>query len=178
MRKDEVQFHSDGYRDGHPAINVKVYSYPTPELARQVAEEHGEDPERFAAYVEREVERGYPSAYTAAEEFAVEDAYEMAQTEADEIFEEHTVKLYSEGRSGGWLVVHGLPEIEDWDAVLLAKWGKFNRYVRDYVDCYVESVLSLLCLNSYQGFLERDDARLNIEYVQTDRRVLVGVSDA
>lgn len=26
MRRDDVVHHSDGYREGHPAINIKLYS--------------------------------------------------------------------------------------------------------------------------------------------------------
>ena len=47
---------------------------------------------------------------------------------------EAVVKVYSDGRSGGWLVVHGLPDVESWDAIDLGRWAKFEKMIRGLVD--------------------------------------------
>lgn len=44
------------------------------------------------------------------------------------------VQVYSEGRSGGWCVVHGLPEIEEWDAIALGRWARFEKGVKLIAD--------------------------------------------
>jgi hypothetical protein len=44
------------------------------------------------------------------------------------------VKVYSKGRSSGWLTVHGLPPVESWDAVDLARWRRFEREVESDVE--------------------------------------------
>lgn len=46
----------------------------------------------------------------------------------------HHVQVYSDGRSGGWLVVHGLPDVETWDAIALGQWAKFNKLIRGLAD--------------------------------------------
>lgn len=44
------------------------------------------------------------------------------------------VQVYAAGRSGGWLVVSGLPDVEAWDAIDLARWRRFERLIRDLAD--------------------------------------------
>jgi hypothetical protein len=44
------------------------------------------------------------------------------------------VQVYSAGRSGGWLVVSGLPDVESWDAIALGRWVKFEEEVRAIAD--------------------------------------------
>jgi hypothetical protein len=34
-----------------------------------------------------------------------------------------------DGRCGGWLLVYGLPPVETWDAIRVARWGAFTRLV-------------------------------------------------
>jgi hypothetical protein len=40
-------------------------------------------------------------------------------------------QVYSEGRSGGWCVVHGLADIESWDAIALGRWARFAKVVKE-----------------------------------------------
>ncbi len=56
--------------------------------------------------------------------------WEHAKDDAVNIFGNHA-KVYSEGRQGGWLVVNGLPDVEEWDAIQLGKWAQFARYMRE-----------------------------------------------
>ena len=57
-----------------------------------------------------------------AGESLAEMFWEDAEATARDIFGDKSLKVYSEGRSGGWLVVEGLPDIEYWDAIMLGKW--------------------------------------------------------
>ena len=44
------------------------------------------------------------------------------------------VQVYSEGRSGGWLVVSGLDDVESWDAIALGRWARFQRQIETIRD--------------------------------------------
>ena len=116
--KEDVQFHSDrGPRA--PAVNVKCYNFPD---AYKIAPYFEADPE--SAEVEKALEYSFESFR--------ESFWEDAQNDAKEIFGAH-VKVYSQGRSGGWLVVSELKDFEDWDAIDLAKWRKFERWMKGNV---------------------------------------------
>ena len=108
--KDDVKMHREGYGFTRtPAINVKFYGHIDPEL---VADRLG---------------CSLPRAETCLQ-YAGETLAEMAEDFWDDIArdifgdESLKVKVYSEGRSGGWLIVKGLPDIEYWDAIMLGKW--------------------------------------------------------
>lgn len=42
--------------------------------------------------------------------------------------------VVSEGRSAGWAVIPALPPLEEWDAVMLARWRRFSKYARQGAD--------------------------------------------
>lgn len=115
MKKSDIETHSDGCgRRSHPALNVKVnkfglYDY---ELAA------------LKGCTERDAERALQFAFESAQQIFWEDAQRLAR----EVFGQH-VKVYSEGRCGGWLVVHGLPELDSWDAVAVGKWSRLARLI-------------------------------------------------
>jgi hypothetical protein len=68
---------------------------------------------------------------------------------------EPVAKVYSDGRSGGWLVVHGLPDVETWDAIALGRWAKFNKMIRDLVDeGYPYDFVWHLHVNVYEPYVE------------------------
>lgn len=111
--KNDVQLHCEHMQSGHPAVNVKVYRTPTTD----------DVVERFKCS-EAQAQRACEYCFNSMQQIFWEEIEPMAQ----EIFPH--VKVYSEGRSGGWLVVHGLPEVETWDAVMLGKWRKFENMVK------------------------------------------------
>lgn len=118
MKKSDVVFHSaDNWRTKNPAINVKVYNLPTTE---QIVE-------RFKCSA-KDADRALKFAFETAQQTFWGDI----ESEAQEIFGEH-VRTFSEGRSSGWLTIHGLPEIEEWDATLLSKWNKFAKLVAENI---------------------------------------------
>lgn len=152
MRKSDVQTHYE-YGRSRPAVNVK-HSLYLPDLFRQFeattarnrrgetyhVHEYGDDAGFWAWLHEIDDASDY-AALDPADEYAREHCWEMAQKYADEIWDHlpyrfgngqegtHPVKVWSEGRQGGWCVVDGLPPIEDWDAIDLARWAKFQRLV-------------------------------------------------
>lgn len=42
-----------------------------------------------------------------------------------------SAKVYSAGRSAGWLVVDGLDDVDSWSAPMCNRWGRFARLVRE-----------------------------------------------
>lgn len=150
MRKDDV---TTSYHQGMsgPMVNVKVhgmYGADWAELGRRVEEEEGAD--GFAAWFE---------AWTDADEYgngmepwfaaACEMGFDMLQQYAEEIWPAYAVKVWPAGRSGGWAVVEGLPDVDDWDAVMLAKWARFEKWAREETAGIPYDVAALVCLNVY-----------------------------
>ena len=119
FRKDDVETHGMGYGGNHyPAVNVKCNGLA---LTDEVMEEFN--------CKEEIAERALQWAWEAA----VERFWEDAQETTEEAFGTG-VKLYSAGRSGGWAVVEGLPDIESWGGPEVAKWGKFERLLKEMVE--------------------------------------------
>ena len=177
-----IDYHGHGY-DGHrrPMVNVKCHlwengnagSWPDAVL-HDVAEDCGEDPARFVAWWRHKAEERTGEGWndgTALGELvdgregygwrseAAGDAFESAGEDAAAIFGEYPrPKVYAEGRSGGWLVVDGLPSVDTWDAVALGRWRRFERYVRAAVDDFPRAVAWLVCANTYRAEREAEDA--------------------
>jgi len=128
FRKSDVQFHADGpCRAARPAINVKVRGLQctTDGVMRKFGctEEQAEKALELAWDSECEQFWGYWQDTTGDLENGICGSPEYAY------FPGHDVKVWSEGRSGGWLVVEGLPYVRDWDAVLVSRWAKFCKDV-------------------------------------------------
>ena len=121
MRKSDIQLRRY-YRESVPTINVKCYHFgPSAEV---IMARFGCD----RATAEK------------ASEFAWQSACEQFWREMPETVSEifPGAKCYSDGRSSGWLVVTGLPEVESWDAVMVGKWAKLVKIVAAEID-YLKS---------------------------------------
>lgn len=123
MRKVDVQFHSDGFREAHAAVNVKVRNWPfttaaIDALCRDAADwAEGEDahcrkhmPVFDAAYV-----ASLPDATRQMyEEQAHADAWNQLAEDTKTIFGQD-YGVAAEGRSGGWAVVTRTREELEYD---------------------------------------------------------------
>ena len=148
MRKSDVEFHSS-----EPAVNVKVYksirnvTLPM-ELGRFSNGTEYTDSnfthDWIEDYLERE-DRDWATTF----EMVCADGFEMLEDEAQDIFGSH-VKVYSEGRSGGWAVVHGLKDFDSWDAIDLAKWAKFTKFARAITDDVPRQMVHSIYLDAYE----------------------------
>jgi hypothetical protein len=90
-----------------PTINVKCYADLTDAQFQEVRREL---PGKYRRGFTREYLKNADPDYVHYSS-AAERAWEMAQDEASAIFGKVTV--HSDGRSGGWLVVKGLPDTEE-----------------------------------------------------------------
>jgi hypothetical protein len=116
MRKADIETrsHNRGYPPFYPTINVKVYSLGLSVDA--LTTKYGCDDDTAE------------QALTFAFESQQQQFWEQAEELARDIFGSH-VKVYSSGRSSGWLIVRNLPDLESWDAVEVGKWSKFARLI-------------------------------------------------
>lgn len=118
-------------RKGLPAVNVKVRKFPS---ATAFLNHH--DKTTKSSYIEdwtseeERAEKALDIALEATQEFFW-DYWHMPESE---YFPGHTVSARPNGRSGGWLVVKGLPDFDTWDAIMLNKWRQFEKDVRSDVD--------------------------------------------
>lgn len=122
FRKADIQRHTDGgYGTFYPAVNVKVYHFPTVE---QVQAEWPDVDEKTA---EKALEFAYESSCEIFWEYWQDKAGDVENglygSPEYSYFPGYNNRLmvYSAGRSGGWLIVQGLPPVEEWDAVMVAR---------------------------------------------------------
>jgi hypothetical protein len=153
--KEDVSFHYDRQR-GVPALNIKVYGNVTDvklPLALGQYKEAGDTEWRTATteegFTHEWIDTQDDDTVQAFWEAACETGFEQAKEDAEEIFGAD-VKVWQEGRSGGWLIVEGLPDFDSWDAIMLGRWRKFARYVDAYVDDVPHQFVTLLYMNVFE----------------------------
>lgn len=177
--RDDVTTHYSGcgWPDGGapPAVNIKCHlrgdAFP-PAILADVAGDVGEDPARFAAWwaakADERTGEGWNDGTALGELIdgrdgygwrgeAARDAFEDADYYAGEVWP-CAVRVEQGGRSGGWLEVSGLPPVDEWDAVALGRWRRFERCVRAEVADFPRRVAWLICANVYQREREAEDA--------------------
>lgn len=153
--RDDVSTHATGYHGSQlPAVNVKVYTQIEGAFA-DFAKNERPDARLTLDWIEEHVgDDGLDSIFW----HACESEFEYLADYAPEILGDG-VSVSQEGRSGGWAVVDGLPEIEDWDAVRLAKWRKFERIAREIADGVPYQMLGMIELNQFAAWSEEQDDR-------------------
>jgi hypothetical protein len=158
--KDDIEFHSDGYRPGNPAVNVKVYdsirnvklpiclggSRPANEPNTPITWSYTE-PSFTADWVEENLTDAEYDDYFS---MVCSDGFEQLQDLADELWQGYSPKVYAEGRSGGWAVVHNLPDTDSWDAAMFAKWRKFSRIAKATAEYVPEQVMTTIYINRFE----------------------------
>lgn len=151
--KADVETHHVGYGGRHyPAVNVKVYADLDDGISRM---EYADDREAFRTWVRDHVTDA--EVYEVWWPAACESMFEQAAEDAKELFGRH-VRCYLEGRSGGWLIVDGLPEIDTWDAIMLGKWRRFAKWARGNADYVPASAADLIAINVHEPLLMERDA--------------------
>lgn len=175
--RDDVQTHWD-HGSSNPAVNIKCHLWEngnngdfTDAVLSDVAADTGndaadiiswwraKDEEQIGSWGESELSDLLNTWQSAA----AEDAFDDARTDAAEVFPQ-SVEIWQEGRSGGWLVVGGLPDLHDWDAIALGRWRRFEKMVRSLVADHPRAVAWLIITNVYEPE-KAEEARLaaNVE---------------
>jgi hypothetical protein len=142
--RDDVETH---YGQNRPAVNVKVYD----SLADGFRAFQGYEPDADSAFTLEWIEENVSDESLDSLFWRVcADEVEQAVTDAREILGVRAQDVEQDGRSGGWLVVTGLPDLEDWDAVQIAKWRKFERYAKSLAGDVMYQVVSSVYLNDFE----------------------------
>jgi hypothetical protein len=131
--RDDVERSYHRSNDRPPMVNIKVQSFEIPEgdAFTELLNEFTLEPKLAAldpVELRERVERHLEKFDDTGEIFQVicEDHYELAKDDASEhFFPDYNIQVSTEGRSGGWLVVEGLPDVDTWGAKLLQTWKEF-----------------------------------------------------
>ena len=152
MKKEQVKTHADNYGPSLPAVNVKVYgSTSRVKLPLDLGTCNGRPVKTHPGFTQDWIEqhvKGDVGQF--AFESVCESAWETLSADAVTIFGPH-VKLKQQGRSGGWAVIEGLPPIESWDAVMLAKWARFAKYAAAIVDDVPRAMVEWIYFNVWEA---------------------------
>lgn len=159
-----VSMHREGYvGPAYPALNVKCYRLPDPDA---VIARFGCSRQRAERALEWAVEShredfwgpcGPDSPYQSRAEDALREAYGDA---ADRL------SIWSAGRSGGWLIVKGLPPVDEWRKVDLAKWSVFASEIAAEIAYLAseEALLDTIEVHEWAGPEPQDAARVGEMY--------------
>lgn len=130
---------------GNPAVNIKSYkgldSVPYTDIYTE--------PDFNEDWIRRNLPEDHIwDWFCLTSQELLEDLIEEAQRLFD--FEAGMdLDIFQAGRSGGWLEVVGLPDQEDWDEDLAAKWDKFEGMCEDTVDDWPISAVENIYHNVY-----------------------------
>lgn len=133
-------------------MNVKVYGTLNPEALAEVERDFAPG---FAHWAANLLAGGIFPDW--AWDAALEQGWERLKEDAREVFGDR-VKVYSEGRSGGWAVLHGLPDVESWDAIALSRFARFCRFAGMAVKDVPYQAAAIAALNVYLPERERAEA--------------------
>lgn len=163
FRKDDIEFHGLGYGyEFAPAVNVKTNGgFISAKVVEQVAL-HNDEP-TFVEWWDQHADDIPDDALHDYWGMACEDGWEQIKNDAEEIF--GPVKVYSEGRSDGWAYIEefrsrdGENPVESWDAIMVAKWGKWARWCKLIADDVpyqmVQSIFGNLFLPEHEEATKR-----------------------
>jgi len=154
--KEDIEFHSDGFRPSHPAVNVKVYDSLTNGYKKWRESNPDENPRFTLDWIEENIsdDRGNDLFWSICQL-----RWEDIENEAREIWDsrqyspnnKHTINVYSEGRSGGWAIVSGInTDVESWDAIEFNKWRRFAKFARATADGIMWDVVDSIYCNEFE----------------------------
>lgn len=128
-----TDWHDNGRNNECPVLNIKVHRWLSDLTDKEwqgIRADVGVTDDFNLAWIERHAN---PEKITWPWESACEDGWEQAGIDIQEIFGPDA-SVEGAGRSGGWLVAKGLPPVEEWNAIMLAKWRRFARYIDAMVE--------------------------------------------
>lgn len=168
IAREDVQLSYHQGTRNQPMINVKVHNPTIPPLDGEtptlvtgrpsqsggdtfnsMIDEHITDPRLLA--MDRSELRDLVEKYIESHDWifqtACESEFEQATTDAQELFANPRLKCWLGGRSGGWFIVDGLPDVESWGIDELTAWAELERLCKGLVDGIGYTMLDLTLLN-------------------------------
>lgn len=146
---------------GRPAVNIKCYKgifdAPFPLDLGKFSEDGGKtweevkvDPAYTPQWIEDNICNQDLENYRS---IVADDVLVILVYEAKELFQEagYDVEIDSAGRSGGWLEVHGLDEIENWSEDLVEVWKTLETRCEDAVENFPAALATEIYYNVFEG---------------------------
>src|SRR5215471_19136928 len=135
--KEDIEFHSDGFRPGRPAVNVKVYDSLDSGFQKWEQDNPDHDPSFTMEWIEENIDdEKLDSLFWHMCEIRWDDIeWEAREIWGDNAYTDshgrrrYAIQVYSEGRSGGWAVVDGInTDVDSWDAIEFNSWKRFAKF--------------------------------------------------
>jgi hypothetical protein len=157
--KDDIEYHSEGFhRSSRPAVNVKIYKSLDQGYEEWKVDNPDCDPRFTMEWVEQFCENNNDFWNAACE-----DGWEELQEIAVEIWGKNA-KVYAEGRSNGWAVIHGIDiDVDSWDAIELGKWAKFAKWARDIADHRMYVAVDFIYINAFEAWKDHQATEIENE---------------
>lgn len=154
--REDVQTH---YGSDRPAVNVKV----SRSLADGYRDFQRYEPDADERFTLEWIEETFSDEYLDGLFWMTcEHEWEMVEQDAETVFGSG-VTVERDGRSGGWAVVHGLGDIEEWDAIAIAKWRRFERYAKLLASDVPYQMVASLFYNEFERWAEEESERIGDE---------------
>ena len=121
------------------------------------------DADAFLSWLEAALDEGdYFDRFYCWEEWAMEQAWDDATYEARERFGYPDMKIWSDGRSGGWLYTDNLGSLETWEriddgpvpsdlAATIATWNEYAVWAAERAQYVADDGVMLVYLNVWQA---------------------------
>jgi hypothetical protein len=169
---ETVDMHSEYGRNAHPAVNIKLLISHNDLTSRMdtllpldlggVSDADGSnfrrmrtDEEFTLAWIEEHLDEDERVSWW---QDACQENFEQGKELAERTWPDRTIEVYSEGRSGGWMVVFGLGDPEDWTPEQVATWATFKEQIRALVDDVPRAYLWAINANVFEPWaLEQED---------------------
>ena len=157
----------------YPAANVKVRRY-VGDVIRDARNgegnlDLGSDADEFLNWLEAEMDTGDCwEKFGVWEEAAAEDGFDDAQEYLRDAFDRPTLKVYSDGRSGGWLYTMDLGSEETWEwieagpsepADFAQKWADFEKWAEQRAQDCADEAVTLIYLSVWEPFRDEHPDR-------------------
>lgn len=151
--KADIEYHQlgNGYKRV-PAVNVKVRDTLSVGFRKWKKNNPDED-ERFTEeWIEKHVsDDDCANLFW----FACALGWEELQEKAVEIYGSKHVKVYSEGRSGGWAYIDGInTDVESWDAIEFGRWRSFSKFAKLVAGDIMYRIVDTVYYNNFDEWSE------------------------
>jgi len=157
--RDDVELryvHGEHY----PTVNVKVYTGPREAWRDWARYETDADPRFSEEWVEENISDEYLDGLFWR---TCEWEWEQIEQDLEEVYPGQRLSVERHGRCGGWAVVRGLDSVEEWDAIAVARWRRFERYAKQIAAGIPFQMLQSLYLNEFEVWRDEESERLGAE---------------
>ena len=151
--KADIEYHQLGY--GYkvvPAVNVKVYGSLTSGYNKWKKDNPDADKRFTLEWIEEQIPDDDDTFW-----FCCERGWEELQEEAERIYGGYGIKVYSEGRSGGWAYIDGMnTDVDTWDAIEFTQWRSFSNFAKRGKEWIMYNVVDVIYYNQFEAWRDEE----------------------